>query len=33
MASAFGAAGQRCLAGSVAVPVGSAAGPFLGKLA
>ena len=33
MASAFGAAGQRCLAGSVAVPVGGAAGPFLDRLA
>jgi len=33
MSSAFGAAGQRCLAGSVAVPVGSAAGPFLARLA
>jgi malonate-semialdehyde dehydrogenase (acetylating)/methylmalonate-semialdehyde dehydrogenase len=33
MGSAFGAAGQRCLAGSVAVPVGDAAGPFLESLA
>jgi malonate-semialdehyde dehydrogenase (acetylating)/methylmalonate-semialdehyde dehydrogenase len=33
MSSAFGAAGQRCLAGSVAVPVGRAAGPFLSRLA
>jgi malonate-semialdehyde dehydrogenase (acetylating)/methylmalonate-semialdehyde dehydrogenase len=29
IASAFGAAGQRCLAGSVLVPVGNAAGPLL----
>ena len=29
MGSAFGAAGQRCLAGSVAMPVGGAAAPFL----
>ena len=27
--SAFGAAGERCLAGSVLVPVGDAAGPLL----
>jgi malonate-semialdehyde dehydrogenase (acetylating)/methylmalonate-semialdehyde dehydrogenase len=33
MASAFGSAGQRCLAGSVALPVGAAAGPFLDRLA
>lgn len=33
MGSAFGAAGQRCLAGSVAVPVGDAAEPFLEALA
>ncbi len=33
MGSAFGAAGQRCLAGSVALPVGDAAEPFLEKLA
>ncbi len=33
MGSAFGAAGQRCLAGSVAVPVGAAADPFLESLA
>jgi malonate-semialdehyde dehydrogenase (acetylating)/methylmalonate-semialdehyde dehydrogenase len=33
MGSAFGAAGQRCLAGSVAVPVGDAAGSFLESLA
>jgi len=32
MGAAFGAAGQRCLAGSVALPVGSAAGPFLARL-
>jgi malonate-semialdehyde dehydrogenase (acetylating)/methylmalonate-semialdehyde dehydrogenase len=30
--SAFGAAGERCLAGSVLVPVGDAAGPLLEKL-
>jgi len=29
MGSAFGAAGERCLAGSVLVPVGEAAGPLL----
>ena len=29
IASAFGAAGERCLAGSVLVPVGDAAGPLL----
>ena len=29
--SAFGAAGERCLAGSVLVPVGEAAGPLLGR--
>ncbi len=33
MGSAFGAAGQRCLAGSVLVPVGAAAGPLLERLA
>ncbi len=33
MGSAFGAAGQRCLAGSVAVPVGGVAGPLLERLA
>jgi malonate-semialdehyde dehydrogenase (acetylating) / methylmalonate-semialdehyde dehydrogenase len=33
MSSAFGAAGQRCLAGSVALPVGAAAEPFLERLA
>jgi malonate-semialdehyde dehydrogenase (acetylating)/methylmalonate-semialdehyde dehydrogenase len=33
MGSAFGAAGQRCLAGSVVVPVGEAAEPFLESLA
>jgi malonate-semialdehyde dehydrogenase (acetylating)/methylmalonate-semialdehyde dehydrogenase len=33
MASAFGSAGQRCLAGSVALPVGAAAEPFLERLA
>ncbi|HVR10375.1 MAG TPA: CoA-acylating methylmalonate-semialdehyde dehydrogenase [Thermoanaerobaculia bacterium] len=33
MASAFGSAGQRCLAGSVALPVGAAAEPFLDRLA
>jgi malonate-semialdehyde dehydrogenase (acetylating)/methylmalonate-semialdehyde dehydrogenase len=33
MSSAFGSAGQRCLAGSVALPVGAAAGPFLERLA
>jgi malonate-semialdehyde dehydrogenase (acetylating)/methylmalonate-semialdehyde dehydrogenase len=33
MASAFGSAGQRCLAGSVALPVGAAAEPFLARLA
>jgi malonate-semialdehyde dehydrogenase (acetylating) / methylmalonate-semialdehyde dehydrogenase len=33
MGSAFGAAGQRCLAGSVLVPVGSAAGPLLERVA
>jgi malonate-semialdehyde dehydrogenase (acetylating)/methylmalonate-semialdehyde dehydrogenase len=32
MGSAFGAAGQRCLAGSVAVPVGAAAAPLLERL-
>jgi malonate-semialdehyde dehydrogenase (acetylating)/methylmalonate-semialdehyde dehydrogenase len=32
LGSAFGAAGQRCLAGSVAVPVGGAAGPLLERL-
>jgi malonate-semialdehyde dehydrogenase (acetylating)/methylmalonate-semialdehyde dehydrogenase len=32
MASAFGSAGQRCLAGSVALPVGAAAEPFLERL-
>jgi malonate-semialdehyde dehydrogenase (acetylating)/methylmalonate-semialdehyde dehydrogenase len=32
MSSAFGAAGERCLAGSVLVPVGDAAGPLLEKL-
>jgi malonate-semialdehyde dehydrogenase (acetylating)/methylmalonate-semialdehyde dehydrogenase len=32
MSSAFGAAGERCLAGSVLVPVGAAAGPLLEKL-
>ena len=32
MSSAFGAAGERCLAGSVLVPVGEAAEPLLGKL-
>jgi malonate-semialdehyde dehydrogenase (acetylating)/methylmalonate-semialdehyde dehydrogenase len=31
--SAFGAAGERCLAGSVLVPVGDAAGPLLDLLA
>ena len=31
--SAFGAAGERCLAGSVLVPVGQAAGPLLDLLA
>jgi malonate-semialdehyde dehydrogenase (acetylating)/methylmalonate-semialdehyde dehydrogenase len=31
--SAFGAAGERCLAGSVLVPVGEAAGPLLDLLA
>src|SRR5438093_5609070 len=31
--SAFGAAGERCLAGSVLVPVGDAAGPLLELLA
>ena len=31
--SAFGAAGERCLAGSVLVPVGEAAGPLLELLA
>ena len=30
--SAFGAAGERCLAGSVLVPVGEAAGPLLDLL-
>jgi malonate-semialdehyde dehydrogenase (acetylating)/methylmalonate-semialdehyde dehydrogenase len=30
--SAFGAAGQRCLAGSVLIPVGEAAGPILERL-
>lgn len=33
MGSAFGAAGERCLAGSVLVPVGEAAGPLLDLLA
>lgn len=33
LGSAFGAAGQRCLAGSVAVPVGEAAAPLLERLA
>ncbi|HEX9288635.1 MAG TPA: CoA-acylating methylmalonate-semialdehyde dehydrogenase [Anaeromyxobacteraceae bacterium] len=33
LGSAFGAAGQRCLAGSVAVPVGAAAQPLLDRLA
>jgi malonate-semialdehyde dehydrogenase (acetylating)/methylmalonate-semialdehyde dehydrogenase len=33
MSSAFGSAGQRCLAGSVALPVGAAAEPFLERLA
>ncbi len=33
MGSAFGAAGQRCLAGSVLVPVGDAAGPLLERVA
>ena len=32
MGSAFGAAGERCLAGSVLVPVGDAAGPLLDLL-
>jgi malonate-semialdehyde dehydrogenase (acetylating)/methylmalonate-semialdehyde dehydrogenase len=32
MSSAFGAAGERCLAGSVLVPVGAAAEPLLAKL-
>jgi malonate-semialdehyde dehydrogenase (acetylating)/methylmalonate-semialdehyde dehydrogenase len=32
MSSAFGAAGERCLAGSVLVPVGKAAEPILGAL-
>lgn len=32
MSSAFGAAGERCLAGSVLVPVGEAAGPLLDAL-
>jgi malonate-semialdehyde dehydrogenase (acetylating)/methylmalonate-semialdehyde dehydrogenase len=32
MSSAFGAAGERCLAGSVLVPVGEAAAPLLEKL-
>ena len=32
MSSAFGAAGERCLAGSVLVPVGEAAEPLLEKL-
>jgi malonate-semialdehyde dehydrogenase (acetylating)/methylmalonate-semialdehyde dehydrogenase len=32
LGSAFGAAGQRCLAGSVAVPVGGAAEPLLERL-
>jgi malonate-semialdehyde dehydrogenase (acetylating) / methylmalonate-semialdehyde dehydrogenase len=32
MSSAFGSAGQRCLAGSVALPVGAAAEPFLERL-
>jgi malonate-semialdehyde dehydrogenase (acetylating)/methylmalonate-semialdehyde dehydrogenase len=32
MGSAFGAAGERCLAGSVLVPVGDAAGPLLETL-
>ena len=33
ISSAFGAAGERCLAGSVLVPVGEAAGPLLELLA
>ena len=33
LGSAFGAAGQRCLAGSVAVPVGEAAEPLAARLA
>jgi len=33
LGSAFGAAGQRCLAGSVVVPVGAAAQPLLDRLA
>jgi malonate-semialdehyde dehydrogenase (acetylating)/methylmalonate-semialdehyde dehydrogenase len=33
ISSAFGAAGERCLAGSVLVPVGEAAGPLLKLLA
>jgi malonate-semialdehyde dehydrogenase (acetylating)/methylmalonate-semialdehyde dehydrogenase len=33
ISSAFGAAGERCLAGSVLVPVGEAAGPLLDLLA
>ena len=33
MGSAFGAAGQRCLAGSVLVPVGKAAEPLLERVA
>jgi malonate-semialdehyde dehydrogenase (acetylating)/methylmalonate-semialdehyde dehydrogenase len=33
LSSAFGAAGQRCLAGSVAVPVGTAADPMVAALA
>lgn len=32
-ASAFGCAGERCMAGSVAVPVGEAAGPLVERLA
>ena len=32
MSSAFGAAGERCLAGSVLVPVGKAAEPILAAL-
>ena len=32
ISSAFGAAGERCLAGSVLVPVGDAAGPLLDLL-
>ena len=33
LGSAFGAAGQRCLCGSVAVPVGAAAEPLVARLA